>query len=170
MEEHVCLSKMVNLSLAVADQFNWKLAAVIYLLLEVATKLLLKPRVYKKFDDTIVELQATSFLVIVFVLGIYSDFLSSVLDEGEAARADDSYCSNFDDVTACNAMKLCHWIQTPSDPNDVPNCAAVVEISSRAGLLKHIVYALPWDSEPWIPVWGSDRSIYYEFSEIMVAP
>jgi hypothetical protein len=75
--------------------FNWKLCVTIFLLLETVVVAFLKPRVYKKFADTIVESGAKTFLVVVLVVGLYSDSLSSVLAEGDAIPADGAYCSKF---------------------------------------------------------------------------
>ena len=47
--------------------FNWKLIVAAYLLLEALVVGQLKPRVYKKFDDTLVESAARTFLVLVLV-------------------------------------------------------------------------------------------------------
>ncbi len=48
--------------------FNWKLCVTIFLLLETVVVGSLKPRVYKKFADTKVEIAAKTFLVAVLVI------------------------------------------------------------------------------------------------------
>ena len=58
--------------------FNWKLVVAIYLLLEACVVSLLKPRVYKRQQDVVIETNARMFLVAVLMIGIYSDSLLNV--------------------------------------------------------------------------------------------
>ena len=93
------------------DGFSWKLAAAIYLLLEGAAVARLKPRVFKKSSDMLVDMQSKMLLITVLLLGIYSDQQSNVLGEGKARPSDDYFCGNFNltataGPTACDATCL----------------------------------------------------------------
>jgi hypothetical protein len=121
--------------------FNWKLCVTIFLLLETVVVGSLKPRVYKKFADTKVEIAAKTFLVAVLVVGLYSDSLSSVLAEGDAIPADNAYCKNFPasgggpfgvncaEVDACVLQDDLQCVPRP--------------ITVQISLFMHLVYGLP---------------------------
>jgi hypothetical protein len=120
--------------------FNWKLCVTIFLLLETVGVAFLKPRVYKKFADTIVETGAKTFLVAVLVVGLYSDSLSNVLAEGDAIPANNAYCNNFPESGGglfgvnCAEVDAC----VLQDSQCVPR-----PITVSVGLFEHIMYGMP---------------------------
>jgi hypothetical protein len=56
-------------------RFNWKLAVATYLILELCSQQMLRPRVYKKAKDTVVDLCAKLFLVVVLIFAMWADSL-----------------------------------------------------------------------------------------------
>jgi hypothetical protein len=71
------------------DGFNWKLAMINVLLLETCSQQLLMPRVYKKRNDTLVDLCSKQFLVAVLAVAMWSDALERTRHaEGEPLGAD----------------------------------------------------------------------------------
>jgi hypothetical protein len=69
------------------DGFNWKLSFAIYLVLEQISQQLLRPRVYKKANDTFVDFCSKQFLIVVLMLAMCSDSLERGA-EGEAINTD----------------------------------------------------------------------------------
>ena len=118
------------------DGFNWKLSVALYLSLEAFVVGLLRPRVYKKIGDTVVEVSARLFLLSVIALGMYSD-LSNLQDEGGMAiRADASYCTMHGEER-CAEVDHCEW-----DASNVL-CATIPHPSTRIGILQHVLWGLP---------------------------
>ena len=94
------------------DGFRWKVAVGIYLLLEAFAQQLLKPRVYKKARDTLVESAAKLFLILVLLLAICSDALEggSGLREGGGVRPEPMACAALADEATCGAaVAFCAW-------------------------------------------------------------
>jgi hypothetical protein len=130
------------------DGFSWKLAVAIYLLLEGAAVARLKPRVFKKSSDMLVDTQSKMLLATVLVLGIYSDQQSNVLSEGTARPSDDYFCGNFnplesetaatDGQMACDDVLQCVWDSTAADPQCIAR-----DVSASASIFLHLFYGLP---------------------------
>ena len=59
MPSFCCSVFAADRAVLVRAGFNWKLVVTIFLLLEASVVGMLKPRVYKKFNDTIVETQGS---------------------------------------------------------------------------------------------------------------
>jgi hypothetical protein len=110
---------------------------IIYILLEFVATLTLKPRVYKRFKDTIVDAGSKMILVIFLVVSLYYDEQSVTRNGGQAVRADSAYCSNFLEGSSCeSASAMCDWDTTLSQ------CVARPVLAS-VGALQHLLYGLP---------------------------
>jgi hypothetical protein len=120
------------------DGFNWKLSAAVFLALEGAALSLLQPRVYKKSTDTMVESCARMFLLTVLMCIIYSDFINNLQTEGEAVRADSSYCTIYG-KESCGAIGQCQWDMLNSE------CGAKIwdTALTKMGFVPHILFGLP---------------------------
>ena len=118
------------------DGFNWKLSVTLYLSCEAFVVGLLRPRVYKKIGDTVVEVSARLFLLSVLVLGMYSDLVSNLQNEGDAIRADDSYCTLHGEER-CGEVDHCEWGASNS------LCTTTSHPFTRIGFLQHVLWGLP---------------------------
>ena len=135
------------------DGFSWKLAVVIYLLLEFWATWLLKPRIFKRLVDTTVDVGAKIILVMVLVVSLYYDERSGLRNGGLAVPADGTYCGNFIDRMSCSTVgHLCHW-----DVADTQ--CAVRPAPASVSWWVHLLYGLPGLAplllnrlfEPWRP-------------------
>ena len=108
----------------------------LYLSLEASVVGLLRPRVYKKIGDTVVEVSARLFLLSVLALGMYSDLVTNSQNEGDPIRADDTYCTMHAEGR-CSEVDHCEW--------DASNllCATILHPSTRIGFLQHVLWGLP---------------------------
>jgi hypothetical protein len=118
------------------DGFNWKLSVTLYLSCEAFVVGLLRPRVYKKIGDTVVEVSARLFLLSVLVLGMYSDLVSNLQNEGDAIRTDDSYCTMHGEER-CGEVDHCEWGASNS------LCTTTSHPFTRIGFLQHVLWGLP---------------------------
>jgi hypothetical protein len=84
----------------------------------------------------VVEVSARLFLLSVLALGMYSDLESNLQNEGDAIRADDSYCTMHGEKR-CAEVDHCEW--------DASNllCATIAHPSTRIGFLQHVLWGLP---------------------------
>jgi hypothetical protein len=100
----------------------------------------LRPRVYKRFKDNIVDAGSKMVLVTFLVVSLYYDEQSDARNGGQAAHADIMYCSNFLAESSCETTTgLCDW-----DATDL-QCAArpAAADAADAGVLQHLLYSLP---------------------------
>jgi hypothetical protein len=119
------------------DGFSWKLAVVIYVLLEFWATWLLKPRIFKRLADTTVDVGAKIILVTVLVVSLYYDERSGLRNGGLAVPADGTYCGNFIDRMSCSTVgHLCHW-----DVADTQ--CAVRPAPASVSWWVHLLYGLP---------------------------
>jgi hypothetical protein len=108
----------------------------VFLALEGAAVSLLQPRVYKKSADTMVELCARMFLQTVLMSAIYSDFINNLQTEGEAVRADSSYCTIYGEES-CGVVEQCEWDVLNSE------CGVMTTARHKMGFVPHILLGLP---------------------------
>ena len=119
------------------DSFSWKLAVVIYILVEFWATWQLKPRIFKRLGDTTVDVGAKIILVTVLVVSLYYDEQSGVRNGGFAIPADSTYCGNFRDGLSCSTVDhLCLW-----DAADAQ--CAVRPAPASASWWEHLLYGLP---------------------------
>ena len=119
------------------DGFSWKLAVVIYVLLEFWATWLLKPRIFKRLADTTVDVGAKIILVTVLVVSLYYDERSGLRNGGLAVPADGTYCGNSIDRMSCSTVgHLCHW-----DAADAQ--CAVRPAPASVSWWEHLLYGLP---------------------------
>ena len=108
----------------------------LYLSCEASVVGFLRPRVYKKIGDTVVEVSARLFLLSVILLGMYSDLESNFHSEGDAIRAENSYCTMHGEER-CSEVDHCEWNASTL------LCATIPHASTRIGFLQHVLYGLP---------------------------